>query len=323
MAARFVEFSASFRTKFTLPNVNVLRWYPGHMNCGLSKMRARLRDIDCIVEIHDARIPFSGRDTQFKTMSEMRPHILMLNKTDLADLDNYNSLRIEEKIKSGGVDTILYSDLRNYDRSKILKKIVPMVKRLTDEKPRYNREGLSEYNVMVIGVPNVGKSTFINTARWSLLKKKGLAVPVGNKPGITRLVSNKVKLQVDPPTYITDTPGILLPKIPDIESGMRLALCACVPDHIVGEQNIVDYLLYWMNRRNRFDYIDYFQLSEPVDNSTLFLSKVAVLNKQFLRFIDPKTNSYSTRPDINSAALTVLKAFRTGKLGTVLLDDDV
>ena len=290
------------------------------MHKGLEKMQARLKDIDCVIEIHDARIPFSGRDMQFRTFIQLRPHILLLNKADLADRDKLHDLKIVEKLQDQGVDTVFFTDLRQFEKSNVLKKkILPMVRELTDSRPRYNREGLNEYSAMVIGVPNVGKSTFINAVRWAHTKKKGRAVSVGDKAGVTRSVSNRIKVDNNPPVYIVDTPGILTPRVLDIENGMRLALCSCVPDHLVGEENLVDYLLYWLNKRENFSYVSVFGLDEPVDNVMVFLTKVALNSKKMLRVKDQATNQMVVRPDLQAAALAVLRAFRSGQLGHVCL----
>ena len=324
MARSLTGAARSFRSKFSLPNENILRWFPGHMHKGLEQMQARLKDIDCVIEIHDARIPFSGRDMQFRTFIQLRPHILLLNKADLADRDKLHELKTVEKLQDQGVDTVFFTDLRQFEKSNFLrKKILPMVRELTDSRPRYNREGLNEYSAMVIGVPNVGKSTFINAVRWAHTKKKGRAVSVGDKAGVTRSVSNRIKVDNNPPVYIVDTPGILMPKVPDIENGMRLALCSCVPDHLVGEENMADYLLYWLNKRKNFSYVDVFGLDEPVDNVLVFLTKIALKDKKMLRVKDQATNQMVMRPDLHAAALVVLRAFRSGQLGHVLLDDDM
>jgi hypothetical protein len=84
---------------------------------------------------------------------------------------------------------------------------------------------------------------------------------------------------VNPEIYLVDTPGILTPNIPNIEAGMRLSLCGCLPDHLVGEQYIVDYMLFWLNKHNSFSYVDIFGLTEPTDNVLSFLSHVAKKEK--------------------------------------------
>lgn len=321
MASRL---SGAFRSKFVVPNLDILRWFPGHMHKGIDRMQARLKDIDCIIEVHDARIPFSGRDSKFRSFMQQRPHILLLNKCDLVEEKDIRELQIIEKLQREGVHVVFLTDLRQYEKCDILRnKILPVVRELTDSRPRYNREGLKEYNIMVIGVPNVGKSTFINTVRWANAPKKGRAVSVGNKAGVTRSVSSKVKIESNPPIYIVDTPGILTPHVPNIENGMRLALCSCLPDHLVGEENIVDYLLFWMNKRGKFSYVDFFCVDEPIDNAVMFLVKVATKKNLLKRVLDLATHQYVIKPDIVQAAVLVLKAFRSGQLGKFVLDDDV
>ena len=314
----------SFRTVFSLPNMNVMRWFPGHMHTSMFKMQARLKDIDCIIEVHDARIPFSGRDSQLKNISELKPHILLLNKADLVDKDLSKQLKVIEKLQSQGIDAVFYTEIKNFERNAFLKKtLIPEMHKLVDSKPRFNREGLEEYNAMVIGIPNVGKSTLINTLRWANIGRRGKAVRVGNTAGVTRKVSGKVKVSNIQQTFIIDTPGILAPRIPDLENGMRLALCACVPDHFVGVQNISDYLLYWLNKRQHFSYVDYFQLDQPEDSVMIFLSKIALKNNFILNVKDIKTNEIVKRPDYIKSSNLFLEAFRKGELGMFLLDDDM
>lgn len=323
MANRVQGITRSFRSSFTLPNLESLRWFPGHMHKGLDHMQSRLKDIDCIIEVHDARIPFSGRDTHFRTLIQLRPHILLLNKCDLVDKEKLQTMQIVDKLKLQGVDTVYFTDMRHYEKSQFIRsEILPLIRELTDSKPRYNREGLKEYNAMVIGVPNVGKSTFINAVRWAHSSKKGRATVVGAKAGITRSVLSKIKVDNNPPVFIVDTPGILTPKVTDVEKGMRLALCSCVPDHLVGEENIVDYMLFWFNKRGNFSYVDFFGIDEPSDSALVFLSKVALKNNKMTRILDLQTHQYRIKPDILFAARLVLKAFRNGKLGHILLDDD-
>ncbi|KAK7481226.1 hypothetical protein BaRGS_00027486 [Batillaria attramentaria] len=324
MASRLPGASRPFRSKFKLPNHNLLRWFPGHMHKGLEQIQARLKDVDCIIEVHDARIPFSGRDTQFRTLFQLRPHVLLLNKVDLVDKVKLKQLQVEQKLKEQGVDTVFFTDLRNFEKSQLLKeKILPTVTELTDSRPRYNREGLNEYNAMVIGVPNVGKSTLINAVRWANIKRKGRAASVGAKAGVTRSVSSKIKVNNNPPLYIVDTPGILTPNIPDIENGMRLALCSCVPDHLVGVENLVDYLLFWMNKRGYFSYVDFFGIDDPTDSVMILLTKIAMKQNKMLKVRDQSTNQFVVRPNLDAAASLVLKAFRTGQLGHFVLDDDL
>ena len=226
-------------------------------------------------------------------------------------------------LRSDGVDTVFFTDLRQFQKNKFLKaRILPKIIELTQARPRFSRDGLNEFNILVVGVPNVGKSTLINTLRWAHLGRKGKASSVGAIAGVTRSVTSKIKVKTEPPMYIVDTPGILSPKIADIETGMRLALCSCLPDYLVEEENIADYLLYWMNRRGKFQYVDYFQMDEPTDSYLDLLAHVAIKEKKVNRVRDVATHEYKMMPNFKEAAMIVLKAFREGRLGPVILDDD-
>ncbi|KAK6165661.1 hypothetical protein SNE40_022547 [Patella caerulea] len=323
MSSRIYQITKPFRKTFEVANQEALRWFPGHMFKSMERMHAILKDVDCVIEVHDAKIPFSGRNPRFRDIISLRPHLLLLNKIDLADINAERRLSVENKLKSQGVDTIFYTDLRNYEKSLILKKeILPSAINLIESRPRYERTGLKEYNVMVIGVPNVGKSTFINAVRWSHIKKKGKATKVGAVAGVTRSVLTKIKVHTDPVTFIIDTPGILTPKIPTVDVGMKLAVCGCIPDHFIGQDNVVDYLLYWFNKHQRFEYVEKYGLIEPTDSVTEFLTQVAIKSKKVKKILDPDTNQYRYLPDFIAAAVIVLKDFREGALGVYFLDDN-
>lgn len=108
---------------------------------------------------------------------------------------------------------------------------------------------------MIIGVPNVGKSSLINALRNRHLHKPA-ATQEGPTAGITRSVLTRIKICEDPLIYLLDTPGVLLPNIQNIDMGMKLAMCSCFQDHLVGEEVIADYLLYYLNKNKNFTYLD-------------------------------------------------------------------
>ncbi|XP_011306171.1 mitochondrial GTPase 1-like isoform X3 [Fopius arisanus] len=174
---------------------------------------------------------------------------------------------------------------------------------------------------MVIGVPNVGKSSLINRLRNKHLKK-GNATAVGGVAGITRSVLTKIKVSEKPPVYVLDTPGILAPYIRDVISGLKLALVGCLQDHLVGPQVIADYLLFWLNKNQRFDYVEKLGLQAPTDDILQLLTISAVKmgkSKKIKRF----DGQLIVRPDFNFAAEHFLRVFRTGELGGVCLDNDI
>ncbi|XP_076598918.1 mitochondrial ribosome-associated GTPase 1 isoform X2 [Chaetodon auriga] len=281
-------------------------------------MRASLKNVDCIVEIHDARMPFSGRNPLFQETLDVRPHLLILNKMDLADLSNKE--RILRTLKKSGVRNVLFTDCLK-QRDDNIKKLVPMVVEIIESQPRFNRDESTSYCLMVIGVPNVGKSSLINSLRRTNLKK-GRASRVGGEPGITRAVLTKIQVCERPVIHLLDTPGVLPPKIESVETGMKLALCGTILDHLVGEDVIADYLLYSLNRLEKFSYVEKYDLQEPSDDIQNVLKRIAIKLKKTQRVtaITGVGNIAVTIPNYTAAANDFIRAFRKGELGQVMLD---
>uniref|UniRef100_A0A3B1K4M5 Mitochondrial GTPase 1 n=1 Tax=Astyanax mexicanus TaxID=7994 RepID=A0A3B1K4M5_ASTMX len=318
--------SAVFRTGFDFGQREVAHWFPGHMAKGIKQMRASLRKVDCIVEIHDSlsltyymfpllpNIPFSGRNPLFQESLDVRPHLLVLNKMDLADISN------KWQLERDGVKNVLFTDcLRQRDES--VKKVIPLVTQLIESSPRFHRDEDRSYCLMVIGVPNVGKSSLINALRRINLRK-GKASKVGGEPGITKAVLTKIQVCERPPVYLLDTPGVLPPKIQNIETGMKLALCGTILDHLVGEDIIADYLLYSLNRLQRFGYVEKYELEGPCDDIQHVLKSIAVkLGKtQRVKAITGIGDITIKMPNYTAAAYDFIRAFRKGELGKVMLD---
>uniref|UniRef100_A0A1A7XFB0 Mitochondrial GTPase 1 n=1 Tax=Iconisemion striatum TaxID=60296 RepID=A0A1A7XFB0_9TELE len=307
-----------FRTFFDFSGREVAHWFPGHMAKGLKQMKASLKSVDCIIEIHDARIPLSGRNPLFQDTLDVKPHLLILNKMDLTDLSNKQ--RILKKLEQDRVRNVLFTDcLKQRDDS--IKKLAPMMVKIIENSPRFNREENRSYCLMVIGVPNVGKSSLINSLRRTNLKK-GRASRVGGEPGITRAVLTKIQVCERPLIHLLDTPGVLPPKIESVETGMKLALCGTILDHLVGEDIIADYLLYSLNRLGMFSYVEKYDLPEPSDDIQYVLKRIAVkLRKtQKVKAITGVGNVTVTIPNYTAAAYDFIRAFRKGELGQVMLD---
>lgn len=308
-----------FRSVFKTIDKDVLRWFPGHMGRGLKQMQQKLRSVDCIIEVHDARIPISGRNTDFKyTISGVKPHILVLNKVDLIDKKLIPT--ITDRLKNE-FDNIIFTNCKS-QHCKGVNKVFPLAQSLIKNSDRFNRNQAEDQCVMIIGVPNVGKSSLINALRVKYLHK-GNATPVGAVPGITRSVLTKIKLSEKPLVYMVDTPGILTPKIENTEVGLKLALCATIQDHLVGETIIADYLLYWLNKNGHFKYVDYFKIEKATDNILDVLTQISVKKNKMLKFRDANTNAYVYRPNLDHGAQVFIQAFRNGDLGKIVLDQDL
>lgn len=310
--------AATFRRVFDFGEREVAHWFPGHMAKGLKQMRDSLRKVDCIIEVHDARMPISGRNPLFQESLDVRPHLLILNKMDLADTTKKQS--ILKRLEREGVRNVLFTDCLK-QRDENVKRIVPVVTKLIESGPRYHREDDISYFLMVIGVPNVGKSSLINAVRRTYLKK-GKASKVGGEPGITKAVLTKIQVCERPIIYLLDTPGVLPPRIENIETGMKLALCGTILDHLVGEDIIADYLLFSLNRLDRFGYVEKYDLEGPCDDIQHVLKRIAVkLGKtKRMKAITGVGNITVQVPDYTAAAYDFIRAFRKGDLGKVMLD---
>ncbi|XP_053927689.1 mitochondrial ribosome-associated GTPase 1 isoform X1 [Cuculus canorus] len=199
--------------------------------------------------------------------------------------------------------------------------IIPLVAELVDKSPRYHRAENAAYSIMVIGVPNVGKSSLINSLR-RLHLKKGKATAVGGEPGITKAVLTRIQVCEKPLMYLVDTPGVLPPRLGDVETGMKLALCGAIRDHLVGEDIMADYLLYALNKRQQFGYVQRYGLAEACDDIKVLLRHVALAQgrTQKVKVLTGTGNVNVTMLSYPAAAYEFLRDFRAGRLGRVTLD---
>ncbi|NXL00541.1 MTG1 GTPase, partial [Mesembrinibis cayennensis] len=341
------------RERFDFGGRDVASWFPGHMakgegwergglttsppplltqRCvaGLRQMRSSLRRADCLIErtvtlLSGTHIPLSGRNPMLQEALGIRPHVLVLNKMDLADpcrqpVSSRAGLAGVLRVTAGRCQQCLC--LCPSDTLDCLSlQIVPLVAKLVGNSPRYHRAESTEYSILVIGVPNVGKSSLINSLR-RLHLKKGKATAVGGEPGVTKAVLTRIQVCEKPLMYLVDTPGVLPPKLGDVETGMKLALCGAIRDHLVGEDIMADYLLYALNKRQQFGYVRCYGLAEACDDIESVLKHVALAQgrTQKVKVLTGTGNVNVTMLNYPAAAYKFLRDFRAGYLGRVTLD---
>ncbi|NXC82288.1 MTG1 GTPase, partial [Cercotrichas coryphoeus] len=300
------------RERFDFGGRDVASWFPRHMAKGLRQMRVALRRADCLVERR--HIPLSGRNPALLEALGIRPHVLVLNKMDLADPRRQP---VSAEAGPGGGQPWAQSD----SSDPVALQVVPMVAKLVAEGPRYHRAESSEHNILVIGVPNVGKSSLINSLR-RLHLKKGKATAVGGEPGITKAVLSRIQVCEKPLMYLVDTPGVLPPRLGDVEMGMKLALCGAIRDHLVGEDIMADYLLYTLNKQQQFGYVQHYGLGQPCDRIEPLLKHVALTQgrTQKVKVLTGTGNVNMMMLNYPAAAYEFLRDFRAGRLGRVTLD---
>uniref|UniRef100_A0A5S6R4I0 Mitochondrial GTPase 1 n=1 Tax=Trichuris muris TaxID=70415 RepID=A0A5S6R4I0_TRIMR len=301
-------------------------WFPAHMFSGMKQMQAKLRSVDCVVEVHDARIPFTGRNSQFnRLLFRGRPHLLFLNKTDLAG--TMHQQKVAERLAdSGTAHEVVFGSFKGADKRRTSHVLMHHLRRTFEGKMRFHREGLTEYNVLLVGIPNVGKSSAINALRECFTDLNANACRVGRKPGITRSVTSRVRISERPLIYMFDTPGVLTPEIyvdrrirPDVV--LKLGLCECLPDERIGVEVLADYLLYLCNRQGRLAYVNELQLENDCDDIGHVLRHLA--EKHELRRRVTLYGKAQTFLDTDLAAMKFLELFRRGRLGDQFLDLDI
>jgi len=311
----------SFRQNYKFSVEAQHNWFPGHMHKGLGQIQRRMADVDCVLEVHDARVPFSGRNLTFReNLNKSRPHILLLNKQDLFPESEKD--KVKKELLTGAVADVIWTNCKDRDDpgvTSIMDKVVQLLHQRSKE------GSIKPYNtVLVVGIPNVGKSTIINKLRGFHLRIGGRPAPVAARPGWTKSVGERIRVCDDPCIYLLDSPGISVPQITDMHSGMKLAACGTLQDHLVGEEHIVDYLLYWLNIHHCFDYVEAMGLKQPEDDGSLMLAKAAISAGKFRTIRDVRVGSGMTKlPNLQLMSHKFLKLFRSGHFGLVNLDTDL
>jgi len=214
-----------------------IQWYPGHMTKTRRMMEENLKLVDAVCEILDARIPISSRNPDMDSICGNKPRLVILNRIDLADPVMVR--RWSEYFRSKGM-AVVATDCKT---KKGIHQFVPAVRELLSEKlRRYAEKGQigRPLKIMVVGIPNVGKSTFIN----QIAGRKGAKAE--NRPGVTR---GKQWVNVDQGLLLLDTPGILWPKFEDPEVGIRLAYTGAVKDDVIDLESLACHLIQMLWNR--------------------------------------------------------------------------
>ncbi|KAL8142964.1 hypothetical protein V2J09_015996 [Rumex salicifolius] len=221
----------------------IINWFPGHMAAATRAIRDRLKVADLVVEVRDSRIPLSSANGDLQSMLAGKRRLIALNKKDLANPNVMH--KWIHHFESGNQDCIAINAHSKSSVRKLLDLVELKLKELISREPTLL--------VMVVGVPNVGKSALINSihrissARFPVQDKMKRAT-VGPLPGVTQDIAG-FKVAQHPSIYVQDTPGVLVPNIPNIETGLKLALAGSIKDSVVGEERIAQYLLAILNSR--------------------------------------------------------------------------
>ncbi|CAG8734713.1 16797_t:CDS:2 [Dentiscutata erythropus] len=251
-----------------------INWFPGHMAKGLRVISERLSGVDVVVELKD--------------------RIIVYNKADLAD--ESAQAAITNAFREYCKQRVIFTDA-NTDKN------VKMIINFAANKAVKEPEKYPYVTVMVVGMPNVGKSSLINSMR-RLGIHKGNAAKTGALPGVTRSVSaTSIKVLEDPTVYLIDTPGVMIPHITDPVASLKVALTGGIRDHLSDEEVMADYLLWRLNNFGNFRYLHSIEALLPKISK-----RIGALQKY---------GEY----DLNKSAMFFIKQYRNGKYGRYTLDD--
>lgn len=277
-----------------------IQWFPGHMTKTQRMMEENIKLIDIIIEIVDARLPLSSRNPKIDEIAGNKPRLLLLNKSDIADPEI--TAQWEEYFLAKGIPTAVISSTGNKKLNFIFSKCRQI---LADKIQKEKEKGITNRSVkvMIVGVPNVGKSSLINK-----LSGRKSAI-TGDRPGVTK---GKQWIRLDNGIELLDTPGILWPKFEDAQVGKKLAFTGAIKDEIMDIEELACHLLtffrdnYPSRLTERYKMTD-FEDMEPYDMLIMLGRKRGFVIS-------------GGETDTERAAKILLDEFRGAKLGNITLE---
>ena len=277
-----------------------INWYPGHMTKTKRLIEANLKMIDIVAEIVDSRIPSSSRNPDFDDLLGVKPRIIIMNKSDLADQSV--SALWKKEYETKGISVVFTDTKSGNGYNEILPKIKEVIKEKLARRENRGIGGLT-IKVMVLGVPNVGKSSFINRISGSKRAK------VEDRPGVTR---GKQWITVESGIDLLDMPGMLWPKIENPISSLNLAVTGAIRDQISDNEYLASYLLTFLNENYRDLIVKRYKLTDTVDKEGYAILEMVAKNRGFLL----SKGAYDTE----RASKILLDEYRGGVLGRISLE---
>ena len=274
------------------------QWYPGHMTKAKRMMQEDIKLIDLVIELVDARIPMSSRNPDIDELGKNKARLILLNKSDLAEDKQNDAWATYFKEKGYSVVKV------NSKKGGGIKSIQGVIQEACKEKiERDRKRGILNRPVraMVVGIPNVGKSTFINALAGKACAK------TGNKPGVTK---GKQWIRLNKNVELLDTPGILWPKFEDQTVGLRLAFIGSIKDEILNTEELAAEMIQFMKKYYRGVLAEKYAIIES-DDPYQCLADIAKSRYCLLR---------GNELDMAKAAILLVDDFRSGRLGRITLE---
>ncbi|MBQ9157694.1 MAG: ribosome biogenesis GTPase YlqF [Eubacterium sp.] len=274
------------------------QWYPGHMTKARRMMQENIKLIDIVVELVDARIPYSSKNPDIDQLAQNKYRLIILNKVDMADpelTDLWEAYYKEKGFYVARVNSQKGSGIRE------VKKLIEQA--VKEKKDRDKKRGILNRPVraMVAGIPNVGKSTFINSFAGKAAAK------TGNKPGVTK---GKQWIKINKNVELLDTPGILWPKFEDQAVGLRLALIGSIREEILNTSEMAVELIDFLKKEYPGAIFSRYNVEEE-GSAHMILEEIARVRGCLMR---------GSQVDIEKAGLLLLDEFRSLRLGRISLE---
>ena len=281
-------------------NTTTIQWYPGHMAKARRMLQDHLSKVDVVVEMLDARIPKASQNPDLQRMAQNKKHIVVLNKSDLADA-NKTRAWIRYFAAQGIVALPLNATGSKHTVARVMQTCMDA---MASRREHMQARGVQiTVRAMVVGIPNVGKSTLINGLTGSA------KAAVGDRPGVTK---GKQWIRVTPYFELFDTPGLLWPKQNDAVTARHLAFTGTINDEILQKEELVHALLEELRILKPQAVMERLKLPD-LDGTGYELLQKACYTRGWLLS--------QARPDIERAARVILDEFRGGKFGAITLED--
>ena len=287
-----------------------INWFPGHMAKTRIQITEDLKMVDVVVEILDARIPESSQNPDIKQITQNKKKIIVLNKFDLAD--KIKTEKWVEYFNSKGQKVVLADSLTGKGINETTRQIQKIMEEDMQKMVDKGRVG-RKIRVMIVGIPNVGKSSFINRIA------KKTSAEVGNKPGVTK---QKQWIRINDKIELLDTPGVLWPKFQNEKIAMNLAITGTIKDDILDLIEVAYMLIKFMLENYKENLLQRYSFSEEQINEILNQEQAENENiYEIMQLIGKKRGAIlGGRVDDERTSKLILDDFRSGKLGKITLE---
>lgn len=276
-----------------------INWYPGHMKKTKDLLLENLKLVDVIVEILDSRIPKSSKNPELQKIINNKPKIVVLNKVDLSN-DEANK-EWKKELEKESIKILLVNSLKENETNKVTREIYNVLEERIQLKKAKGVKN-PKIRIMIVGIPNVGKSTLIN----SLAKRKGART--GNRPGVTK---GKQWIKINSNIELLDTPGILWPKIDDEQVGINLAITGAIRDEILDIETLAIILIEKLLKLDKSILEDRYGITVENKSNLEIMEEIAYKRGTILK---------QGEVDYRRISDLIIDEFRNGTLGRITLE---